>query len=199
MYRLIGSPHSRAFRVMWMLEELEQDYEHLPAGPQSDAVKAHNPSGKIPVLLDGDAALSDSVAIMTYLADKHAALSFKPGTLDRARQDSWTQLILDEVDAVLWMAARHSFVLPPEHRLADIKPSLKWELARNFDRIAERLSDAPFLMGTQITVPDILLAHCLGWAGVAKFDPPNARMQDYHATLRSRPAFERALQRASAG
>ena len=38
MYKLIGSPKTRAIRVVWMLEELGLDYEIDPAGPHSDAV-----------------------------------------------------------------------------------------------------------------------------------------------------------------
>lgn len=193
MYRVIGNPKSRAFRVLWMLRELGQDYTHDPADPRSDTVLSYNPSGKIPVLLDGADALTDSVAILTYLADKHDLLTYPAGTLERARQDGWTQLIVDELDSTLWMAARHGFVLPPEQRMAEIKPSLKWEFARNLDRIAERLGDNSFVMGDKMTVPDIILTHCLGWAMVAKFDPQPERMQRYHTQMRARPAFERAL------
>ncbi len=193
MYKVIGNPKSRVFRVLWLLCELGQDYAHDPADPRSDAVLRHNPSGKIPVLLDGAEAVTDSVAIMTYLADKHGQMTYPAGTLDRARQDGWTQLIIDELDANLWTAARHGFVLPTEHRVPQIKPSLRWEFTRSLDRIAERMGDAPFVMGDQITIPDILLAHCLGWAHVAKYDPINERMQRFHNQMRARPAFEQAL------
>ena len=54
MYKVIGATKSRAMRVMWMLEELGQPYEHVPCGPRSDAAKQYNPSGKIPALVDGD-------------------------------------------------------------------------------------------------------------------------------------------------
>jgi putative NADH-flavin reductase len=51
MYTVIGSPRSRAMRVLWMLEELEQPYELIPAAPRDEAVRAYNPAGKVPVLL----------------------------------------------------------------------------------------------------------------------------------------------------
>lgn len=35
MYKVIGSPKTRAFRVFWMLEELGVDYEIDPAMPRS--------------------------------------------------------------------------------------------------------------------------------------------------------------------
>ena len=65
MYTVIGGVASRTFRVLWMLEELGADYEHRPASPHAEEVTAHSASGKIPVLLDGDAALTDSTAILT--------------------------------------------------------------------------------------------------------------------------------------
>ena len=112
MYKVLGTANTRAFRVMWMLEELDQPYDHVPAAPQSDGVVAFNPSGKVPVLIEDGTPITDSTAIIQYLADRHGALTHKAGTIERARQDSLTQFLLDEFDAVLWTAARHTFVLP---------------------------------------------------------------------------------------
>jgi glutathione S-transferase len=192
MYEIIGTRKSRAFRVIWMLEELGLPYTHTDVAPRSEAVMALNPLGKIPVLRDGDAVLTDSTAIMTYLGDKHGALTFAAGTLNRAHQDALTHQVLDEVDALLWTAARHSFILPEDRRVAGIKPSLVWELARNLDRLAGTINQ-PFLMGDTMTFPDILLAHCLGWAMNAKFDPAPPALADYLDGMRSRPAYSRAM------
>ena len=84
MYTVIGGTKSRAFRVMWMLEELGQPYTLNPAAPRSEEARKYNPSGKIPALVDGDEVLTDSLAIMTYLADKHGALTAPAGTPERA-------------------------------------------------------------------------------------------------------------------
>jgi len=106
MYEVIGTRASRAFRVLWMLEELGQTYSHVPAAPRSNEARAANPSGKVPALRVGETAITDSTAIMTYLGDAHGGLTHPAGTLGRARQDALTHQILDEIDAVLWMAAR---------------------------------------------------------------------------------------------
>ena len=191
MYQVIGYRASRAFRVLWMLEELGQPYEHIPAAPRSDEARAANPSGKIPALrVDGD-CLTDSTAIMTWLADRHGALTYPAGSLERARQDALTHQILDDIDAVLWTAARHSFVLPEERRVPEVKESLKWEYARNLARMSEAL-EGPFLMGETMTVPDILLTHCLGWASRAGFPDPDEKLAAYVARMQAREAFQRA-------
>lgn len=197
MYKVYGKVQTRAFRVLWMLEEIGQPYELINAGPGSDEVLAVNPSGKVPVLQVGEEILTDSAAILTYLADKHGKLTFAAGTIERAHQDALTHAILDELDAVLWTAARHSFVLPEHKRVADVKPSLRWEFSRNLDRLAKRLN-GPFLMGDQMTIADILCTHCLNWAHGAKFPVENDAMLSYAKSMRERDAFKRAQANATA-
>lgn len=194
MYTVIGPVKSRAMRVLWMLEELGQDYDHISAAPRSDEAREFNPSGKVPALLDGDVVLTDSMAIITYLADKHGKLTAPAGTPERARQDAMTFWLIDEFDAILWAAAKHSFVLPQEQRLPAVKETLKAEFSASADQLAAKL-DGPFLMGDHITVPDILTCHCLNWAVGAGFPRVDERLFSYGKNLRQRPAFQAAAAR----
>lgn len=193
MYTVIGKANSRATRVLWMLEELGQSFEHVPAAPQSEGVVSFNPAGKVPVLIEDGTPITDSTAIIQYLADKHGALTYRAGTLDRARQDSLTQFLLDEFDAALWMAARHSFVLPAEMRQSAIKDSLIWEFTNSQKTLVHRMGEGPFLMGAQMTVPDIILTHCGIWSRVAKFPIKEARLSDYLKRMTTRPALAKVL------
>jgi len=194
VYTVIGSVRSRALRVLWMLEELGAPYEHVAAPPRSEDVVAVNPAGKVPVLIEDGTPITDSTAILQYLADRHGRFTRPAGTLDRARQDSLTQFLLDEFDAALWMAARHSFVLPEELRHAAVKDSLKWEFERSQKTLVRRMADGPFLMGEEMTVPDILLTHCGSWAKAAKFPISEPRLADYLEQMHRRPALKRAMQ-----
>lgn len=190
-YTLIGATTTRAARVQWMLEELGVPFDHHNVKPHDIAVTQHYPSGKVPVLLVDGQPITDSAAILQYLADKHGKFTFAPGTIDRARQDALTHAILDEFDAVLWTAARHSFILPEDKRVPDVKESLRWEFARNQGNFVKRMGDTPYLMGDEITVPDILLAHCLLWARAAKFDVTEPELLAFLGRMRDRPAFKR--------
>ncbi len=194
MYKVIGAVRSRAFRPMWVLEELGQPYEIVPVGPATPEAREYNPLGKIPALVDGEDVLTDSVALMTYLADKHGALTAPAGTPARARQDAVTFWLIDEMDALLWMAAKHSRVLPDEARVPDILPALKAEFARNVD-IFERMIAGEFVMGDALTLPDILAVHCLGWAIGAGFPVENDAVKAYAKRLRGRDAFKAVLAR----
>ena len=196
MYTVIGFPRTRAMRVMWTLEELGQDYELVPAMPQSPEVLALNPLGKVPVLKDGDHVLTDSVAICQYLADKHGALTYPAGTPERAHQDAVTQFTVDEVEGALWTAAKNSFIHPEELRVPEIKRVCAAEFATAMQRLEVMIGDAPFVMGETFTVPDILLGHAAGWARAAKFDvSETGPVAGYFDRVTARPAFKGALLR----
>lgn len=194
MYTVVGAVKSRAFRVMWMLEELGQSYDVIPAGPRSEDALKYNPSGKIPALVDGDHVLTDSVAIMTYLGDKHGGLTAKAGTPERAAQDAKTFWLIDEFDAVLWAAAKHSFVFPEEQRVPAIKDSLKAEFLRSSAKLSDAL-EGPFLTGDQMTHADILAVHCINWSVGAGFPKVDKKLWDWASSLRNRPAFKAAQAR----
>lgn len=190
MYEVFGTLTTRTFRVLWALEELGQEYTLRDVKPHDPALLAVYPVGKIPAMRDGDAILTDSTAIMTYLGDKHAALVSPAGTIARAQEDAIVHAVLDEVDAILWTGARHGFILPEEHRVREVKPSLKWEFNRNINRLADRIK-TPFAAGDTFTIADIILTHCLNWAISAKFDYESDQMKAYAARMRERPAFQR--------
>ena len=192
MYKIVGFPKTRTFRIIWMLEELGLSYDISPDYPRNGEAARLNPSGKIPVLLDGDVPIIDSTASIQYLADKHGACTYAAGTLERAKQDSWTCLTLDEVDGCLWTAARNSFINPEERRVPAIKDALKWEFSRTINVIEERLGDNPYLTGDTFTVPDIILTHCGFWAKNAGFDLGDGSINDYLARVSERPAYKRA-------
>ncbi|RME16786.1 MAG: glutathione S-transferase, partial [Alphaproteobacteria bacterium] len=99
-------------------------------------------------------------------------------------------------DATLWMAARHSFVLPEERRVPAVKDSLKWEFERSIDELMRRMGEGPYLMGDEMTVPDILAAHCGMWARAAKFPLNNAAFNAYVQRMCAREAFARVRARA---
>jgi glutathione S-transferase len=193
MYTLIGTPKARPFRVLWMMEELGVEYDVLPISPlNKDDMAPFNPTGKVPALKDGEDIIIDSVAIMQYLADKHKQLTYPAGTIERAKQDSFTQFICDEIDGALWTAARNSFVNPEDRRAPAIKDVLMWEFERSINALETRLGDNEFLTGDTCTVPDLLLTHCCGWARNAGFPFESDPLRAYVKRMLARDGYKRA-------
>src|SRR6476659_6762680 len=95
---LLHHPFSRAGGVVWTLEEIGQPYElkfvdFAKGEHKSEAVTALNPMGKLPVLLDGDAVVTESAAISMYLADRYASGRLAP-KLDDSRRGTYLRWIL---------------------------------------------------------------------------------------------------------
>ena len=191
MYTIIGALKTRANRVAWMLEELGQPYTVEPLAPRDPKLVAINPSGKVPILKDGDEYVIDSVAICQYLADKHHALTFPAGTIQRAHQDSFTQFAMDDVESTLWTAAKHKFVLPAELRVA-VNPACQYDFDRAMVSFAARLGSKTYVMGDTFTVPDLLLGHCGGWAASMGWTIPEGPVSAYFERVNSRPAALKA-------
>lgn len=197
-YRVIGHPRTRTMRVLWALEELGLDYRHDPAPPGTETAFAHNPGGKVPSLVVDGETLSDSVAIVQFLADAHGGLTHPAGTLARGRQDATTQFAVDEVDGPLWTAAKHRFALPEAWRVPAVRDTARREFARAMSVLETRLGGGDFVTGDVFTVPDLILGHCAGWAQAARFELPAGRVGAYFERIRTRPALARALERATA-
>ncbi|WP_375174243.1 glutathione S-transferase family protein [Pseudooceanicola sp.] len=192
MYTVIGSPRNRTLRVIWMLEELGEPYERNAAKQHTPDVLEHSIIGKLPVLVDQGHGISDSAAILTYLADKHGRLTAPAGTIERAKQDAVTFQVLDDLESIIWIATRHGFLLPEEQRCPDLKNSAKWEWAKNIKGLEKRFK-GPFVMGDEMTITDILLTHTLGWGIGAKFPVESEVLQDYVKRMRQRDAYLRAM------
>ena len=102
LYRHELSGH--AHRVEAFLSILQKDYElvdvDLMAGEQrSEHFLKLNPFGQVPVLVDGDVTLSDSTAILVYLARKYAPNWLPDDPLKQANVQKWLSVASGEVAA----------------------------------------------------------------------------------------------------
>ena len=161
----------------WALHEIGLDYETRMMGSRSGATQTSafrklNPKEKIPVLVDGDLVLTESAAIITYLADTYGpSLVPAPRTQARAIYDQWVSFILMELDA-------HTlYVLRKHQDLTDLygeAPAAVDAAIAGFNKqsaVAEDyLADHEYLVEDRFTCADILLGSCLLWAEVYGFE-----------------------------
>ena len=190
--KVYGSKRWRSFRVIWCLEELGLDYEIADVFPRSDEIRAVNPLGQVPALeVDGE-VLTDSLAILHFLADRAGRLTRPVATPGRAAMDARINFVLTEMEAPLWLAARHSYVHPQERRHPEIKPWLREDFAEAERKFATLLGDGPWLCGAEFTIADIVAGHVADWAQAARFEIATEALEDYRARIRERPAYRRA-------
>ena len=193
MYKAVGSRGSRVIRVLWMLEELGQPYEFAEVKIRSPEAFALNPSGKVPMLIDGDTVVTDSAAICCYLAEKHAdkGMGSEPGLAGRAELDGWMFFLQSELEAPLWNKLRHRFLLPETLR-ADVGPATAHDFANEVAALDRRLADRDYALGDRFSAVDVMLGDIGAWARGAKFAIASERVNAYLDRVLARPARARA-------
>jgi len=199
MITLYGMPNTRSFRVLWILEEIGVDYEYkvvnLGKGEGgTPEFLALNPSGKLPVLTEGDLVLTESAAICTYLADCHPKKNLIPqaGTVDRALCNQWCYFVLSELEQPLWTMGKHKFALPKEYRVRTVQKTAGFEFMRAIRILEAGLKDRRFLVGNHFTVADLLAVHTLNWAQVFKIDHGSLLLDSYRDRIKQCDSWLRA-------
>jgi len=198
-----GAGTPRTLRAHWMLHELALPYERRPIGSRSGETqtaefKRLNPSEKIPVLQDGDFVLSESAAIVGYLAQTYgAARGLAPPATprERARYDQWCFFIMMELDAnALYILRRHEDLKDVYGEAPNALKTARDCFARQVNAAATRLAPAgPFVLGERFSGPDILLTTCLVSAIGRKIELPDL-LHEYLKRTTAREAYQRALQ-----
>jgi glutathione S-transferase len=190
----------RGFRVVWLLEEMGLPYRlrrvDLVAGVEDDAeFLAINPGGFIPALVDGDATLVESIAIMEYLVARYGPTPLAPAPSDPAFPTYQQFLHLGEAGLA---ASMYFFVvsrnLAPEAEKDNWGGRLGLELFESRLRLVSRqLARAPYMAGDTFTAADISVTWALEFAqrsGRFKFGEAELA---YLARTTSRDAYKRAM------
>ena len=160
--RIYGVARTRAFRALWIAQELGLDYEHVPieigpAGARKAEYLAINPNGRLPAIDDGGFVLWESLAITLYLAKKHGRLY--PATLEgEAKAWQWSLWSVQEVDRGVNIWSLHAVRLPPEDRDPQRLAEALKVLEPPFKVLEGALAERPYLLGDEFTVADLNVA-----------------------------------------
>jgi GST-like protein len=157
-----GAPNP--MKVALFLEEAGLEYEAIPVDTRKgDQHKpeytAINPNAKVPSIIDGDATVFDSNAILLYLGEKTG--KFMPAKGDKARGEllSWLMFIASGVGPYSGQAVHFRNYTPEKIPYAINR--YVYEAQRHFGIIEARLAKHKYMLGDTYTIVDIAL---WGWA-----------------------------------
>lgn len=198
MITLYGIRASRAFRSLWMLEELGLEYENVPTNFVGDNKQpdylALNPNGRIPTLVDGDTVLWESMAINLYLAEKYDGELRPKSVEDQGRAVQWSFWVMTETEKAVLDVLLHSVILPEDQRDAAVKAAAVAQLEAPLAVLDGALEGRDHLVGDQFSVADLNVASVLSWALMAQLDLsafPNVTR--WLGACTSRPAAQAAM------
>jgi len=184
---------TRSIRARWTLQELEVPFDSVSIDlrkgeNRSPAFLAVNPAGKLPVLVDGDTVLTESIAIVLYLAEKYPEKKLIPNDLgERAQLNRWLLFTTTELEQPLWRISRHTFLYPEEKRLPAEVTLAREDFAGMARVIEEYMGAREFVVGDRVTVGDFVLAYTLDWANLVKLLDGLPRLKAYMERMYARP------------
>ncbi len=179
-------------RVLWAAAELGLEYEHIPFDWQDPALKtpeflAISPMGEVPTIVDDGFALTESMAILLYLAKRYGRSGpepLYPGDLAE-EADVWRW--------ALWAQAALEPWVMRDAQVAEIRANagatVDRELARGLTALERHLSGSPWLAAQHFTVADMCVAAALSPSRAALLDfAPYPAARDWLTRCYARPA-----------
>lgn len=174
-----------------MLEELGQPYDlrfvDLMKGEQrTPEFRALNPMGKIPLLVDGEAKVTESAAIAIYLADRYGLGTLAP-RLDEPERGTYLR----------WILFAPAVIEP-----GSIAKASNWEFRAGqvgwgdyesmLETMEAAIGDGPWLLGDRFTMADVVFGGTVSYMLKFKMLEPRPRFTAYAERLSARPAFQAA-------
>lgn len=189
---LYTNPHSRGTNVRWMLEECGADYDTIGvrfgAEMKAPAYRAINPMGKVPALAHGDTILTETAAILTWLAERYPEKALIPEAGSDARGEYYR-----------WLCFALHLEYAAVDRMRTIENSAELRTAigyGDFDTafavLKARLQDRTHIVGEHFTALDLYYSGLLQWLiQHAQVLPADAVYLDYMQRHLARPAYAR--------
>jgi glutathione S-transferase len=202
MLTVYHAPRTRSFRVLWMLEEMGLPYAvrpvDFPRHRDDGEFMRLNPAGTMPVLTDGEVVISESTAILQYLADRYGPTDLAPAPGDPAYPAYLQYLHFGEASLAgpMTVVAYCLFYGPEAERENPGVEAARAMFRNRLPAVEQRLEQHPYVAGDRFTAADISVAYALrlgrALGAVETFAPV---VNNYLARCRRRPGFQRALSR----
>lgn len=193
MMKLYGLGPTRSLRALWALQELDADFEFIPVNllggenRHPDFLRL-NPAGKVPVLVDGDMVLTESAAIVMYLAEKYAAKGLMPADLtERAQAYRWSLFAVTELEQPLWRISKHSFLYPEDKRLPQDIALAREEFAAMAQVLERHMDGRTFVVGDRISIADCVTAYVIDWGNEVGLIDGCPNLKAYLERMYARP------------
>jgi glutathione S-transferase len=172
MFTLYARPGAGSAAVEALLAECGvefriEDVLRNADGSVPESYLSINPRGEVPTLrLPDDSLMTESAAMMIYLADLFPVMGLAPGVTSsrRASYLRWMLYFASPVymdDLRLYYPARYS--TDPTHAAA-VKAKAIEHMDRDFMIFAEALGKGPFILGEKFSAVDIYAAMLVSWA-----------------------------------
>jgi len=201
MLKLYYSPGSCALASRIALEDAGADHEiirlNLAEGQQrSEEFLSINPKGRVPALVTDKGVLTETTAILAYIAQTFPDANLAPldDPYEFARLQAFNAYLSSTVHVNHAHGRRGARWASEQSSIDDMKAKVPETMAAAMRIIELDYFEGPWVMGEQYTVADAYLFTIEGWLqgdGVDIADFP--ALADHHQRMLDRASVQRAL------
>jgi glutathione S-transferase len=199
---LYHSPFACSLASRFALAEAGVPHEivavNLGAGAQHEAeYQAVNPRGKVPALATNHGVLTESTAILPYIADLVPEMRMFPeaGTFARATGQSWLSFLSSSVHAAFTGVIRPERFTTDSESIEATRAAFVERAATAFALLEAHLTGQDYMLD-EFGICDLYLLVFLTWRGspaIAGKLPTYAALDDFQQRLLARPALAAAM------
>jgi GST-like protein len=199
MIKFYYSPAPNPEKVALMLEETGLAYEFIPVDTRKGEqfkpeFLALNPNAKLPVIVDGEAVVFDSNAILLYLAEKTGKFLPASDPVNRGSLLSWLMFVASGMGPCSGQLVHFRNFAPGEQSYGISRYT--FEAERHWGILDAHLAARPYMLGDAYTIVDMAV---WGWARRGAFVlgetawPKLANLRRLVDEINARPAAVRAV------
>jgi len=201
MLKLYFSPQSCALASHIALEEAGADYQavrvDLANGEQrqSDYLKI-NPKGRVPALVTDRGILTETPAILFYVAQTHPKVQL--AALDDPFEIGRLQAFISYLCSTVHVAHAHRIRgyrwADDEASFADMRRKVPQTVGECFQLIEREMFTGPWVMGERFSIADPYLYTLTTWLESDGIDPSRfPKIADHRQRMSARPAVAKIL------
>lgn len=201
MIKLFYSPGSCALASLISMHETGEDFQKIDVDfsnneQQSDDYLAINPLGRVPALITDEGTLTETPAILAYIAQRFpsAALAPTDNAFDFAKVQSFNSFLCSTAH-INHAHFRRSYRWADEQSsYDDMARKVPETMGAAFDLVENKFLQGPWVMGDQYTICDPYLFTITRWLkgdGVPASRHP--RVQEHMQRMNERAAVKAAL------
>jgi glutathione S-transferase len=194
MITLYHAPMSRSASIVWLLEELDVQYETKVVDfRRADGTGSRDPSnphphGKVPALKDGEETIFEGSAIALFLTDKYPAKKMGPRVGEPKRGEYLS-----------WLAYRPGVMEPAliarRFEIKHVYGAMGWAPADEVEEVLNKhLESRKYFLGDAFSAVDILLGGGLHFMLMAKLVKETPTLKAYAARVTDRPAYRKMME-----
>jgi glutathione S-transferase len=202
--KLYEFPPTRSIRARWTLQEMGVDFQPITVNllkgeHRSPQFLAINPAGKVPVLVDGDRTITESVAIALYLGEKYPDRQLMPTDAGaRAELFRWLLFAATELEQPLWRIARNTRLYPESDRQSSDVAIASREFKEMAAILERHMTSRKFVLGDRVSVVDFVMAYTLDWGTVVELLGECPHLLTYVDRMYARPKAAMRIKEAFA-